>query len=234
MLVDIGEEVRRNTGTEMKLYSYWRSSASFRVRIALNLKDAAYDIQPINLEARAQKAEAYLARNPEGLVPALELDDGTILTQSLAIIDWLEASFPTPALIPKDPTQRARVLAVSHAIAMNIQPLCNSGTINHLAGAHDFPRSDTAVWMHHWMKKGLGAVAALIEDEGPFCFGSAPGLADICLIPQLYNARRWDLDISAFRRLSQIEEACLSVKAFQEALPERQVDASHAKLDEME
>lgn len=209
----------------MKLYGYWRSSCSYRVRIALGLKGLDWTHAWVNLRDNQQRAAGYLAINPTGLVPTLQLDDGTLLVQSLAIMDWLEAAHPHPALLPAEPLARARVLAAAYVIAADTQPLQNSGTVHRLDEMFSIGQKGAISWMIQCNEKGLAAFARLLPDEGPFCFGATPGWADICLIPQLYNARRWDIDVTRFGRLAEIEAACQALPAFQAALPERQPDA---------
>jgi len=209
----------------MKLYTYWRSSAAYRVRIALNLKGIAREDVFVSLIAGEQSAAPYSALNPQQLVPALELDDGTLLTQSLAIIDWLEARWPAPPLIPADPLTRARVLAAAHTVAMEIHPVNNLRVLQVLEtrfGATNNARRD---WMQHWMRLGFDTLEASLPAPH-FAFGTAPGLADLCLIPQLYNARRWGLDLTPWPKLTAVEAACLALPAFADAAPEAQPDAT--------
>lgn len=209
----------------MKLYTYWRSTAAYRVRIALNLKGIAREDIFISLVAGEQAAPPYGDLNPQHLVPALELDDGTILTQSLAIIDWLEATWPAPPLLPADPVARARVLAAAHTVAMDIHPVNNLRVVQALGdrfGASTDARRD---WMQHWMRLGFDALEASLPAPR-FAFGDAPGLADLCLIPQLYNARRWGLDLTPWPKLTAVEAACLDLPAFAKAAPEAQPDAT--------
>ncbi len=210
----------------MKLYSYWRSSCSYRVRIALGLKGQSWETIPVHLVKGEQRDAAYGAVNPSNYVPTLELDDGTRLTQSLAIIDWIDATWPEPALLPDDPLARARVLAASHIIAMDTQPVTNSGVVGIVKRELGASEKAGIAWMDHWMEKGLTAFQASIEPGGNFCFGDAPGLADICLIPQLYNAHRWGVDLSGLGRLVAIEANCLALPAFSDARPEVQPDAN--------
>ncbi|MEM6825133.1 MAG: maleylacetoacetate isomerase, partial [Pseudomonadota bacterium] len=205
--------------------SYWRSSCSYRVRIALGLKGLTWDTAPIHLVEGGQKSETYGALNPSHLVPTLELADGTVLTQSLAIIDWLDATHPEPSFVPSDPLERTRVLAASHIIAMDVQPVTNSGTVAHLKSAHGASQDAGIAWMVHWMEKGFAAYQATIAEGTPFSFGDAPSLADICLVPQLYNAHRWGVDLTPFARLTEIEARCLALPAFDAARPENQPDA---------
>ncbi|KGF67466.1 maleylacetoacetate isomerase [Hoeflea sp. BAL378] len=203
------------------LYDYWRSSASYRVRIALNLAGIEYKAVVVDLLGKAHKSAEHLARNPQGLVPALAID-GLMLTQSLAMIEYIIETRGV-ALLPDDAAGRARVRALAHAIAMDIHPLCNLSVVAHvleLAGGDEAMR---AAWMQHFIGKGLAAFEALLDhaSTGTFCHGEAPGLADICLIPQVYNAERWGADISGFRRIQAIREACDRLPAFSDAHPDK-------------
>jgi maleylacetoacetate isomerase len=208
----------------MKLYSYWRSSTSYRVRIALNLKGIAYETIPVDLVAGDQNAPGYAAVNPSQGVPTLVLDDGTVLTQSMAILEFLEESHPIPPILPREPVLRARVRAASLAVATDIHPLNNLRVIARLK-AMGHSQDEAVAWMVEWMARGFAAISRMIEPESPFCFGDTPTMADICLVPQLYNAHRWGVDLSAFPRLVQIEERCLAHPAFAAAYPDRQPDA---------
>ena len=205
----------------MKLYGYFRSGAAYRVRIALNMKGIAVEHSSRHLRNGEQRAPDYLKINPQGLVPALVLEDGTILTQSLAIIEWLEEKYPTPALLPKDPIRRAKVRAAAMVIACDTHPVQN---LRVLQRAKSVGGDDTA-WAKSINEEGLAAFDTLIASEpGPFCFGATPTLADVCLMPQLANAHRFKADISRFTRVLEAEKACQGVKAFQDAAPERQPD----------
>lgn len=208
----------------MKLYTYWRSTTSYRIRIALNLKGVGYEPIPVNLVAGEQRAEDYAALNPGRGVPTLVLDDGRVLTQSMAILDWIERTYPEPALLPDDPFERAEVQAAALGIATDVHPVNNLRIVQKLK-AMGHTQDETVAWMNDWMEKGFAAFAALIRSDTPFCFGDTPGLADICLVPQLYNAHRWGADLSAFPRLTEIEARCLALPAFAEARPEAQPDA---------
>ncbi|MHA6327301.1 maleylacetoacetate isomerase [Roseivivax sp. CAU 1753] len=208
----------------MRLYSYWRSTTSYRVRIALNLKGLAYEPVPVNLVAGAQRAPDYAALNPGQGVPTLVLDDGTVLTQSMAILEWLEETHPDPALLPGDAVARAKVRAAALTIAADIHPVNNLRVIARLK-AMGHGQDEAVDWMNNWMQRGLVAFDRLIDADGPFCFGDAPGLADLCLVPQLYNAHRWGCDLSALPRLTEIEARCLEHAAFDAARPEHQPDA---------
>lgn len=203
------------------LYDYWRSSASYRVRIALNLSGIAYKAEVIDLLKGAHSQALHLQRNPQGFVPALEID-GLMLTQSLAIIDYIIETRGV-SLLPEDPGGRARVRALAHAIAMDIHPVCNLSVVNHvmeLTGGGDDVRVE---WMRRFIGKGLGAFEALLEhpSTGVFCHGDIPGLADICLIPQIYNAERWGVDISGLKRIAAIRAACDKIPAFAMAHPDQ-------------
>jgi maleylpyruvate isomerase len=209
----------------MKLHGYFRSSAAYRVRIALNLKGLTAQHLPHHLRKGEQSAAAYLAINPQGLVPTLEGDDGAVLTQSLAIIEWLDETHPNPPLLPKDPMQRAKVRAFALAIACDIHPVQNLKVLARLRqlGVTEENVTEWAAWVN---REGLSACEALIKGErGPFCFGDAPTIADLCLVPQLANARRFGVDVAAFPRLLEAEAATKEIKAFTDAAPDRQGDA---------
>ena len=209
----------------MKLHGYFRSSAAYRVRIALNLKGLSTEHLPHHLRKGEQCAPAYLAINPQGLVPTLEGDDGAALTQSLAIIEWLDETHPTTPLLPKDPLRRARVRAFALAIACDIHPVQNLKVLARLRqlGLAEEKVTEWAAWTN---REGLSACESLIRDEqGPFCFGASPTVADLCLVPQLANARRFGVDVAAFPRLLEAEAAATKMKAFADAAPDRQADA---------
>jgi maleylpyruvate isomerase len=208
----------------MKLHGYFRSSASYRVRIALNLKGLSAEHLSHHLRKGEQCAPAYLAINPQGLVPTLE-DGGANLTQSLAIIEWLDETHPEPPLLPKDPLRRAKVRAFALALACDTHPVQNLKVLARLRqlGLPEEQVIDWAAWAN---REGLSACETLIAGEpGPFCFGNAPGMADLCLVPQLANARRFGVDVSAFPRLLRAEAAAKDLKAFADAAPEKQPDA---------
>ena len=212
----------------MKLYDYFRSCAAYRVRIALNLKGVAPERASVHLRRGAQRAEDYLTMNPQGLVPALVTDSGDVLTQSLAIIEWLEESYPQPPLLPRDAPGRARVRALSLAIACDIHPLNNLRVLNYLTGTLGATDAQKDGWYRYWCDVGLEALETQLAREastGPFCHGDTPTMADICLVPQLANARRVDLDLSPYPTLLSIETACTALPAFAAAAPHRQPDA---------
>ena len=208
----------------MKLHGYFRSSASYRVRIALNLKGLSADQLPRHLRTGEQRDPAYLAINPQGLVPTLQ-DDRAIITQSLAIIEWLEEIQPEPPLLPKDPLRRAHVRAFAMALACDTHPVQNLKVLARLRQL-GLPEEQVTGWAAWANREGLTACEALVADEpGPFCFGAAPTMADLCLVPQLANARRFGVDVAAFPRLLKAEAAAKNLKAFADAAPERQADA---------
>jgi len=213
----------------MRLYGFFRSSASYRVRIALNLKGLAYDTSPVNLRLGEgeQFSPAYRTLNPQALVPALE-DDGRVLTQSLAIIEYLEETHPHPPLLPASPKDRARVRSLALAVACEIHPLNNTRVLRYLKERLGAGQEAQDVWYRHWIDTGFSALEARLSREretGRFCHGDAPGLADCCLIPQMANARRVPHDLTPYPTLLRIEKACLALDAFQRASPERQPDA---------
>lgn len=206
--------------TKPVLYDYWRSSASYRVRIALALKGVDYERAPINLLENEQRTEPYRARNPQGFVPMLEMD-GQRLTQSLAIADWLDAAIPEPRLIPADPAARAHVLALALTIAADIHPVNNLRILKYLAklGVEQAARDE---WYRHWIEEGFDALEALaVSRAGAFLFGDTPTLADICLVPQMYNARRFDVPLDAWPTLVRADAAATALDAFAAAHPDR-------------
>ncbi|WP_101065836.1 maleylacetoacetate isomerase [Roseovarius salinarum] len=209
----------------MKLYSYWRSTTSYRVRVALQMKGLSHEIRPVDLVAGEQSSPDYRKINPGQGVPALVLDDGTVLTQSMAILEWLEETRTEPALLPRDPVDRAQVRAAAQVIAADIHPVNNLRVIGRLKSM-GHSGEETVEWMRDWMARGFAAFSTLIRPDTPFCFGDAPGLADVCLVPQLYNAHRWGLDLGPFERLTQIEDLCLKRPEFDAARPENQPDAT--------
>lgn len=206
----------------MQLYSYWRSTTSYRVRIALNLKGLDYEIRPIHLVKGEQKGDDYAALNPQKGVPTLVVGD-QVLTQSMAILAWLDETHPEPPLATGTPMERARIWAAAMGIATDIHPVNNLRVIGRLK-AYGLGQDDALDWMRHWMAEGFSAYQALTRDT-PFSFGESPTVADICLVAQLYNAHRWGLDLSPFTRLTEIEARCLDLPAFDRARPENQPDA---------
>jgi maleylpyruvate isomerase len=211
----------------MKFYGYFRSSAAYRCRIAFNLKGVAPEYVPVHLRRGDQRAAEFLAANPQGLVPALDLG-GRVLTQSLAIIEWLDETRPDPPLLPRDPLARAEVRAFALAIAADIHPLNNLRVLKYLKDPLGHEQAVIDDWYKHWIEAGLGACEELVLKNGrrgPYCFGSTPSLADICLIPQLANARRVDTDLSRCPTLLAIEAHCAQNPAFAAAAPDKQPDA---------
>lgn len=210
----------------MKLYSYFRSSASFRVRIALHLKQLAFDYVPVHLVKGEQREAAFTALNAEQLVPVLQLDDGRRLTQSMAIIEYLDETHPEPALLPADPIARARVRALAQIIACEIHPLDNLRVLRYLAHELKLDEGARNQWYRHWVRTGLEACETrLAEQAGPFSHGGNPGLADCFLVPQIFNARRFECDLSGLPRTMAVFEACMKLEAFQQAQPSACPDA---------
>ena len=209
----------------MRLHGYFRSSAAYRVRIALNLKGLRAEHLSHHLRRGEQYAPAYLALNPQGLVPTLQNEEGEILTQSLAIIEWLDETRPKPPLLPGDPLKRAWIRAFALAIACDIHPVQNLKVLKRLK-KNGLPEETVWEWAAWANREGLAACERLISSRpGPFCFGDTPTMADVCLVPQLGNARRFGVDVSAFPRLLEAEAAAKALPAFADAAPERQSDA---------
>jgi maleylpyruvate isomerase len=212
----------------LKLYGYFRSSAAYRCRIALNLKGLAHETGVVHLikDGGQHNAPAYRALNPQALVPTLE-HEGRVITQSLAIIEYLEEIHPEPPLLPEDAERRAKIRAFALAIACDIHPINNLRVLNHLKGPLQQGQAAVDAWYRHWVETGLAACEALLPAAaGRFCFGDQPTLADACLVPQLYNARRFNCDLAAMPRLLAIDEACRALPAFAKAAPEAQPDAA--------
>ncbi len=208
----------------MQLYSYFRSSTSFRVRIALNFKELPYKIIPVNLRENEHQAPAYLAINPQGLVPTL-IDQGQTLTQSMAILEYLEECYPTPPLLPGNSIEKAHVRSLTQLIASDIHPLNNLRVLIYLQQELNVSENQKNHWYNHWITKGFQHLEKLLHPTADnFCFGGAPSLADACLIPQIYNAIRFQVDLSSFPTLSRIYTSCLMLPAFANALPENQPD----------
>lgn len=202
--------------TAITLWDYPKSSASYRVRIALNLAGLDYDIETVDLLAAAQRSTDHLARNPQGFVPVLDID-GQRLTQSLAILDYLDQTRDL-GLLPRDPVGRAQAQALAHAIAVDLHPVCNLSVVSHATGGKEPARTQ---WMHHFIAPRLRAFEVLLEqfDQTPYATADQPGLADICLIPQLYNANRWGVGYDNCPRINAVEQACGDNPAFQKAAP---------------
>jgi maleylacetoacetate isomerase len=211
----------------MIVHGYFRSSAAYRLRIALNLKGLAPEFRSVHLRKGDQRSDAYAALNPQGLVPALETDGGAVLTQSLAIIEWLDETRPEPALLPKDPIGRAHARAFAQVIACDVHPLQNLRVLRYLKSEFGQEQDGLVAWCRHWIAPGLAACEALLarEPEGRFAFGDAPGLAEICLIPQMLSADRFGLDLAPYPRLRALRERCEALPAFADAHPSKQPDA---------
>jgi maleylpyruvate isomerase len=212
----------------MRLYDYFRSSAAYRVRIALNLKGVTTDRAFVHLRKNAQREADYLSVNAQGLVPALVTDAGATLTQSLAIIEYLDETIPAPPLLPPGAAARARVRSIALEIACDIHPLDNLRVLRYLKNTMGVSEEQKDAWYKYWIDVGLEALELRLSrdvDTGRFCHGDAPTLADICLVPQLSNARRVSIDLSPFPTLTRIESACAALPAFANAEPSRQPDA---------
>jgi maleylacetoacetate isomerase/maleylpyruvate isomerase len=212
----------------LKLYTYFRSSAAFRVRIALNLKGLAYQPVFVHLAKGEHRQPAYTAVNAQALVPTLELDDGTRLTQSLAIIEYLGTLKPQPALLPPAELERARVRSLALLIACEIHPLNNLRVLQYLKRALGQSEEQVKAWYQHWIADGLEKFEAQLEHgrpAGSFCHGNAPGLADCCLVPQIFNAKRYECALAPYPGTMRVFEACMKLEAFDRAQPARQPDA---------
>ncbi|MEA5445964.1 maleylacetoacetate isomerase [Gammaproteobacteria bacterium AB-CW1] len=213
----------------MKLYTYWRSTAAYRVRIALHLKGLRCEQEPVHLvkDGGEQHKGEYRAINPQGLVPTL-VDGGHVITQSLAILEYLEEKHPEPALLPSKPVERARVRSLAQIIACEVHPLNNLRVLQYLSNELDVSDRQKTRWYHHWLEQGLKPLERRLANEGRtgrFCHGDSPTLADVCLVPQLYNARRFDFPLDAYPTLRRIDEACRELNAFRASAPEAQPDA---------
>jgi len=204
------------------LYDYWRSSAAYRVRIALNLKGVDYEIRQVDLREGEQKGADYRELNPQGFVPMLEID-GHRLTQSLAIINYLDLRYPNQPLIPAAAAERAHVVAMAMAVACDIHPLNNLRVLNYLKGELGHSQEEADAWYAHWIVEGLGPLEAMAApNAGKFLFGDAPTGADVCLVPQLYNARRFNVPLDAYPTLLRADENANRLEAFAAAHPDRQ------------
>jgi maleylacetoacetate isomerase len=210
----------------LKLYGYFRSSAAFRVRIALHLKQLAYEHASVHLRKNEQRAPEYLAKNPQGLVPLL--DDGDAhFVQSLAIIEYLDEIHPSPKLLPEGPEDRARIRALAQIIAADIHPLDNLRVLRYLAKPLGHDEKTVEAWFNHWIRLGFEAIEPMLRDKrtGDFCHGNAPGLADICLVPQMFNAKRYpSFDLTPFPTIVRIFGNCMRLDAFKHAVPDQQPD----------
>lgn len=219
-------------GDQLTLYSYWRSSAAYRVRIGLNLKSLAYDTAPVHLvrDGGEQHGLDFRIANPQGLVPVLRHGQ-RMLRQSLAILEYLDEVWPTPALLPVTARGRQRVRALAQLIACDVHPLNNLRVMRYFEDTWHVPQPERDEWMRHWMMQGFEAFETMLLDHPStdmFCDGNTPTLADCCLVPQVYNARRFGVDLDAFPNIVRIEQTCLALPAFDDARPERQPDAPGA------
>ena len=211
----------------MHLYTYYRSSAAYRVRIALNLKGLKPEETYVHLRRKEQRAADYMAKNPQGLVPTL-VDGDVTLSQSLAILEYLNEVHPQPPLLPTDPAGRGRVRQLAQIVACDIHPLDNLKVLNYLGEELGVDEAARTRWYRHWVDEGLSAMEHLLADHpetGDFCHGPHPTVADICLVPQIYNARRFDVDLSAYPTVMRINDTCLSMETFSSAAPDAQPDA---------
>jgi maleylacetoacetate isomerase len=208
----------------VKLYSYFRSSAAYRVRVALNVKGIAYDMTPISLVKDVHLQPEFRTVNPQMRVPALVAPGGEVLIQSLPIIEYLEETHPEPPLLPKGPIDRAKVRALAELVACDIHPLNNLSSLRYLKRTMNQEQSAIDAWYHHWVISGFEALEALIDPK-PYCYGSKVTLADVCLIPQVFNARRLKVPLDKFPKIVGVEQACLALPAFDRARPEKQPDA---------
>ena len=211
----------------MKLYTYFRSSAAFRVRIALNLKGLRYEPVFVHLAKGEHRQPDYVKVNPQALLPTLELDDGTRLTQSLAIMEWLEEKHPAPALLPKDALARARVRSLAYLVACEIHPLNNLRVLQHLKRALGQSQEQIDNWYRHWIGDGLAKLEADLArpGTGKFCHGDAPSLADCCLVPQIFNAKRYNSELTPYPATMRVFENCMKLESFDRAQPAKQPDA---------
>jgi maleylacetoacetate isomerase/maleylpyruvate isomerase len=210
----------------LTLHSAWRATAPYRVRIGLALKGVAYAYAAVDLVAGQQREPAYRSVNPQGLTPALDLGDGHVLTQSLAILEWLEETRPDPPLLPRAALDRAIVRAMADIVACDVHPLNNVRVGRRLMTEMGHSQDDYLAWMRHWMREGFDALEPLVaRHRGGFAFGDSPTLADCCLVPQVYSARRYDLDLAAWPAIAGVAERAAQHPAFQAAHPDRQPDA---------
>ena len=216
----------RSVGGQLKLYSYFRSSAAYRVRIALNLKGLAYETVPVHLvkEGGHNRRPEFRAINPQMRVPALSVPTGDVLIQSLAIIEYLDETHPEPPLLPQDPIARAQARALAEIVACDIHPLNNIGSLRYLKRELHQEQAAIDAWYHHWVLAGFEALEALVR-PGPYACGGAVTVADLCLVPQVYNARRLNVPLDKFPKIVAIDTACLALPAFDRARPENQPDA---------
>lgn len=210
----------------MKLFGYWRSSATYRVRIALALKGLEYEYRPVNLVKGKQRAPDYLDKNPAGLVPALETDSGGVIAQSLAIMEYLEEVFPNPSILPDDHETRAHARTIASTLACEAQPFMNLRILNYLKNTLGLEPDAVSAWLNQWPGGAMRAAEKMATAHGgAFCVGDTPTIADCCLVPQMFGALRFGIDLSQMPRLMEIYERCVALPAFAKARPEVQPDA---------
>lgn len=210
----------------MKLYDYWRSSASYRARIGLSLKELPFEHICVHLvkDGGQQHQPEYRAKNPQGFVPCLELDDGHIITQSMAILEYLDETYPDTPFLPKTPRERAHVRSLANMISADIHPLNNTRVIKYLTVELELDDQAKTAWYQHWITEGFNALEKRLGDD-PFCYGTTPTLADICLVPQVYNAERFKVDLSPYPKIARVNENCLKLDAFKLSSPANHPDA---------
>ena len=210
----------------IKLFGYWRSSATYRVRCALALKNIDYEYHPVNLLKGEQTNEAYIARNPLGLVPSIEADDGAVIVQSLAIMEYLEDVHPTPSILPASPAARGHARAIAASIACEAQPFMNLRIQQYLKNDLGLDADAVKTWLNRWPGSAMAAAEKMVAAHGgEFSVGDTPSIADCCLVPQVFAAKRFGVDVSAMPRLTEIYERCIALPALETALPENQPDA---------
>jgi maleylacetoacetate isomerase len=209
----------------VKLYTYFRSSAAFRVRIALNVKDLRYESLFVHLAKGEHRRPEYTKVNPQGLLPTLELDDGIRLNQSLAIIEYLEDKHPRPPLLPSDAVGKARVRGLAELVACEIHPLNNLRVLQHLKRSLGQSEEQVNAWYRHWIADGLAKLEAQLDPKAKFAYGDAPTMADCCLVPQIFNAKRYDCDLAPYPTTMRVFEQCMRLEAFDRAQPAKQPDA---------
>lgn len=209
----------------MKLYTYFRSSAAFRVRIALNVKDLRYESLFVHLAKGEHRGPEYAKVNPQGLLPTLELDDGIRLNQSLAIIEYLEDKYPRPPLLPSDAVGKARVRGLAALVACEIHPLNNLRVLQHLKRSLGQSEEQVNAWYRHWIADGLAKLEAQLDPKAKFAYGDAPTMADCCLVPQIFNAKRYDCNLASYPTTMRVFEQCMRLEAFDRAQPAKQPDA---------
>lgn len=209
----------------MKLYTYFRSSAAFRVRIALNVKDLRYESLFVHLAKGEHRGPEYAKVNPQGLLPTLELDNGIRLNQSLAIIEYLEDKYPRPPLLPSDAVGKARVRGLAALVACEIHPLNNLRVLQHLKRSLGQSEEQVNAWYRHWIADGLAKLEAQLDPKAKFAYGDAPTMADCCLVPQIFNAKRYDCNLASYPTTMRVFEQCMRLEAFDRAQPAKQPDA---------